>query len=198
MNVYLTKKQKLMMNLLIDSAEDLIAKTRMSGDDIPEDFEETLMELKSKINGVKVAKNGAVFEPIEIDCLNTQDKLVVRAREDGRAVILESKDRTAHKNGHYFFHLGLENSIILTNYLIQYLDAWGIEYKAEDKSYHEEINVFADEVERSISIYDGKISYICYTDDENDDHWTFLTPHKAKYFVELMLGYINSCNNQAV
>jgi hypothetical protein len=183
MNLYLNKKQQHMMNLLIDSAEKLIAG-------VPEDFADTLMELKSKVTGKKMAKNALILEPIEVNCLNSDEKLIVRAREDGRAIIFESKNRVAHNNGHFSFNLGLENSIMLINYMIQYLNHWGMDYTAEDKSYSEEINVFADEVERSISLSGGKISYTCYT-DKDDDYWTFLTPYKSKYFVELMLGYIN-------
>lgn len=195
MNIYLSKKHQQLMNLLIDSAEQLMAKTPQ--EKVPEDLAETLLELKSKVTGKKIAKNGLILEPIELHCHKANDVLVIRPREDGRAIILESKNRVAHKNGHYFFDLGLENSITLTNYVIQYLNHWGIDYTAEDKSYSEEIHVYADEVERSISLCNGKISYVCYTDD-SDDYWTFLTPSKAKYFVELMLGYINEQQKEQV
>ena len=198
MNLYLNKKQSGVMNLLLDTAEDLLSKADLTQRENLEDLLDTVMEIKSKVNGTKkIAKNGIMFETIEVPCLNSGDMLVIKAREDGRAIILESKNKISNVNGHFSFNLGLENSITLTNHIIKYLDAWGMEYTAEDKSYSEEINVYADEVERSISISNGKISYICYTGDKNDDHWTFLTPSKAKYFVEIMLGYIHSETKQS-
>jgi hypothetical protein len=193
MNIYLSKKQRKVMNILLDTAEELINQSNLPDKENLEDFFETVMELKSKINRTKkLAKNGVVFEPVEIPCAFSDDTLILRAREDGRAIILESKNRKPNPSGYYVFHLGRENAIRLTDEIIKYLEAWGIEYTAEDKAYCEEINVYADEVERSITVSGDKVSFICYTDDENDDYWTFLTPHKAKYFVELMLGYINS------
>ncbi|PLS19043.1 hypothetical protein CVD28_01160 [Bacillus sp. M6-12] len=193
MNLYLSKKQEKVLHVLLDTADELIQHADPSVKGNIEEIIQGVTEIKGKLTGKKgLAKNGIAFEPVEINCQSSDDKLIVRAREDGKAIILESKNRIPEKSGHFRFDLGKENAMALTNAIIPYVKAWGLEYTAEDKAYHEEINVFADEVERSISVGGGKISYICYTDNDQDDYWTFLTPSKARYFVELMLGYINT------
>ncbi|WPS85548.1 hypothetical protein SMD22_00375 (plasmid) [Brevibacillus halotolerans] len=193
MNIYFNKKQQKALNALLNTAEELITQSYITlAKDIEfEDFLNSILEIKSKVNGTKrFSKNGVLFPPIEISCINSDDKLIVRGREDGRAIILESKNRKANGMGGYSFNFSAEQLWKLTNEIIKYLDGWGISYNAEDKAYSDEINVFADEVERSISISRERISFICYTDDHTDDHWAFLTPHKAKYFAELLLGYV--------
>jgi hypothetical protein len=193
MQTYFNKKQVQAMNLLLNSAEELIERSEVSKKEEFEDLMDTIQEIKSKINGTKaLSKNEAIFSSIEIPCRNSEDFLIVRGRDDGRAIILESKHNKKNDKGRLTFKFEQEHLLVLTNEIIKYLNAWGIEYLAEDKAYSDEINVYADGVERSISINGGRISYICYTNDEMDDHWTFLTPRKAKCFVELMLGYINS------
>lgn len=191
MNIYLSKNQQKVLNALLETAEDIIIKSDSSVKENLDSFLETVNEIKAKLDKKKVSKNGYITDPIELSCKNSTDMLIVKPREDGRAIILESKNKVPTRNGFYIFKLGRENAIKLSNYIIEYLNAWGIDYTPEDKAYSEEINVYADEVERSISISADNISFICYT-DESDDYWTFLTPYKAKYFVELLLGYINN------
>lgn len=58
--------------------------------------------------------------------------------------------------------------------------------KPEDKPYSEELNVYKDEIERSITTERNGFSFICYTDQENDE-WTYLTKAKLRYFIELLL-----------
>lgn len=117
------------------------------------------------------------------------DKLKISTRNDGKAVILESMKRELQKFGGISFTFTepeLEKVLIE---LIAYLEEWGItNLTPEDKCYNEEINVFKDGVERSINTNarTKNFSFIAYTDDE-DAYWTYLTPKKLKYFVELML-----------
>jgi len=58
--------------------------------------------------------------------------------------------------------------------------------KPQDKPYSEELNVYKDEIERSITTERNGFSFICYTDRENDE-WTYLTKAKLRYFIELLL-----------
>lgn len=57
--------------------------------------------------------------------------------------------------------------------------------KPETKIYSEEINVYKDEIERSITTTKNGFSFICYT-DKVDDEWTYLTKAKLRYFIELL------------
>jgi hypothetical protein len=193
MNLYLSKKQEKALHILLNNADELVQKVDISAKEDIEELMQSVMEIREKLTGKKgLAKNGVSFEPVEIPSLSSDDILILHAREDGRAIILESKNKKPGSGGFYRFDLGKERATLFTNYLIQYLEAWGVDYQAEDKSYSEFIHVYSDEVERSIDIHNGKLSYNCYTNKKDDDHWTYLTPHNAKRMVETMLGYLQA------
>lgn len=129
-----------------------------------------------------VKRNEQVFE-----CKNG-DKLKTSSRSDGKAVILESVNRKSSVSGVYRFSFTKDEMNRFLDELAAYLNEWGIKYTPEDRCYSEEINVYRDLVERSISTTPGKqeFHFIAYTDSE-DDYWSYLTPNKLRYFVELML-----------
>lgn len=131
----------------------------------------------------KISREERVFQ-----CVNG-DKLKISTRNDGKAVILESENRKLWKFGGIDFTFTESELKKVLIEMIVYLEEWGItNLTPEDKCYNEEINVFKDGVERSINTNarTKSFSFIAYTDDE-DAYWTYLTPKKLKYFVELML-----------
>lgn len=116
------------------------------------------------------------------------DTVIVSSRYDGKAVVLESLNRPYHPSGALFFEFESGDLELFLIELVEYLSAWEIDYTPEVKCYQEEIHVFRNGCERSITVNpsNSSFNFTAYA-DKNDDYWTYLTPNKLRYFVELMM-----------
>jgi hypothetical protein len=93
--------------------------------------------------------------------------------------------------GRFKYDWNIETSIQLINYLHEYAIFTGDDqYEVYNKYYGEEFNIFKDGVERSITLSFSRLSFVCYTNDVNDDDWTFLSPIRVKETLKMMVAYI--------
>lgn len=87
----------------------------------------------------------------------------------------------------------MENTIELINFLHEYAIFTGDDdYDVYDRAYGDLFNVFTreDETERSVDISVSSLSFECYTDDVENDNWTYLTPNRVKESLRMMVAYV--------
>lgn len=146
--------------------------------------------MRAKLAKKKIDKTAKIEGLVVLD--EAGKKLTVTPRKDNGALILKG-ERAEHLNkdgrlGTILFRLKQAEFTQLMNYFHAYAILAGEDtYEIYDRAYSEELNIYKDEVERSISVAGSRISYICYTGDETDDDWTYLTPARVKECLRLML-----------
>lgn len=180
MNIYLNSEQEAYLKELLDKPSL----------EVSHKFGELInQQIKAKLNKKKIDKKAQL--PTESFIDKDGRELTFFPRKDNGALILKgNKDNYKKFNGHFSYNWSYTTSIQLANYLHNYAVFTGDDdYEVYTRSYSEEFNVFKDEVERSIDVQGSNLSFICYT-NETDNDWTYLLPGRVKEYLRLLVAYI--------
>jgi hypothetical protein len=184
MNLYLNKEQENFFRELFDNPN---LQTVSHNENAEEFIEQFRMKLnKKKINTKEKLPSAEIVD------ING-NTLFLSPREDNGAIIIRVNKEDFGKNpcGRFKYDWNIETSIQLINYLHEYAIFTGDDqYEVYNKYYGEEFNIFKDGVERSITLSFSRLSFVCYTNDVNDDDWTFLSPIRVKETLKMMVAYI--------
>lgn len=184
MQYYINDKQKEFLKVVLNNLSLKVL-------DECEDAEQLTQELKAKFNKKKIDKKAK----LPSDSFYDKDgkELGFSPREDNGAIIVKTnKTHFVNPNKEPFrYQWKMDEFIRLVNFLHSYAVFVGEQdYEPYFAPYSEVIHVYKDGVERSIDIERNKWRYECFTDDNHDNHWTYLTPSSVVEVLRLHVGYI--------
>lgn len=157
-----------------------------------EDSERVLLEIREKANKKRIDKKAQL--PSDSFTDKNGNELFFSPGPDNGAIML-TVDKSSYKKrreqNNFSFDWDYSTVVGIANYLHTYAIFTGDdEYKVYSHPYSEEFNVFRDEAERSISFSADSLSFLCYTDDENDDNWTYFVPWNVKEVLRTIVSYL--------
>lgn len=182
MNLYLNDEKVLLFKKMLDDPQILA---------MSDEYSDFIQELKSKISKKKIDKKAIVPSHLEVD--KNGRELLFYPRKDNGAIMLKANKQTfpIGHGGAFVFEWSLDATIRIANYLHDYAVFTGDDdYQIYQKAYSEEFSVCKDEVERSINVSGSRFSFLCYTGNEKEDDWTYLSPGRVKETLRILYAYI--------
>lgn len=160
-------------------------------DEYEEDAEQFAQELKAKFNKKKIDKKAKLASDSFYDKAGKELSFSPR-KDNGAIIVTANKAHFVNPDNEAFkYEWKMDEFIRLVNFLHEYAVFVGEQdYEPYIAPYSEVIHVYKDEVERSIDIARNNWRYECYTDDNDDNHWTYLTPSNVVKVLRLHVGYI--------
>ncbi|WP_336770200.1 hypothetical protein [Bacillus bombysepticus] len=185
------------MNLHLNDAQvkylkDFLDNPSLQLKGLYKNSEDLTQELKSKLNKKKINKKAKLPSINLID--KSGKKFTLSPRKENGAIIItinkETYPQTKGFDGRYKIEWDFKVGIEIANYLHEYAIFTGDnDYTPNKDGIGDEIHVFKDEVERTVDFYASNLSFICYTDN-TDDNWTYLVPSNVKNVLKMIVAYI--------
>lgn len=157
-----------------------------------EDSERVLLEIREKANKKRIDKKAKLPSKSFVD--KRGNELFFSPGPDNGAIMLTA-DKASYSNkkeqSGFSYEWDYSTVVEIANYLHEYAIFTGDDgYEVYNYAYSEEFNVFRDEVERSINFGADSLSFLCYTDDETDDNWTYLVPWNVKEALKITVSHL--------
>lgn len=150
-----------------------------------DNFADVLSNLQQKMSKKRVDKK-AKLPSFELDGF-----LFTMAEGNGSVLVIANKEVVSiDRGGGYRLSVSKEDRMDLFVFFYNLLDFYGEKAPVPyHKGYGDSFNVYENEVERTFDFSHTKFSFLCYTDQE-DDNWTRISRARVLEVTKMLLSYI--------